>query len=71
MDEKVELYLICIQFFLDSFKAGLICEITFLQIEKKICEKIGLNPLSVFRYTKGDLDAIIKDEMKKQGLNHF
>ena len=48
--------------FVPIFVTGEISEKDIIEIEEKVCQKSGLNPLSVFRYSKLDFK-----ELKKKG----
>ena len=48
--------------FVPGFVTGEISEKNIIEIEEKVCLKSGINPLSVFRYSKLDFK-----ELKKKG----
>ena len=69
--EKILIYMTAMEVFLDAYKKGLLSEITILKIEKILYKKVGLNSLSVFRYSKRDFDEILKKEIDKRELDRF
>ncbi len=66
--EKILIYMTAMEVFLDAYKKGLLSEITILKIEKILYKKVGLDSLSVYRYSKRDLDEILTREMEKQKI---
>lgn len=59
---KIMLYMNAMSVFVPVFVTGEISEQDIIEIEEKVCQKSGLNPLSVFRYSKLDFK-----ELKKKG----
>ena len=44
--------------FVPVFVTGEIYEKDIIEIEEKVCQKSGLNPMSVFRYSKLDFKEL-------------
>ena len=59
---KIMLYVNAMSVFVPIFVTGEISEKDIIEIEEKVCQKSGINPLSVFRYSKLDFK-----ELKKKG----
>ena len=59
---KIMLYMNAMSVFVPIFVTGEISEQDIIEIEEKVCQKSGLDPLSVFRYSKLDFK-----ELKKKG----
>lgn len=59
---KIMLYMSAMSVFVPGFVTGEISEKNIIEIEEKVCLKSGINPLSVFRYSKLDFK-----ELKKKG----
>lgn len=55
---KIMLYMNVMSVFVPVFVTGEISEQDIIEIEEKVCQKSGINPLSVFRYTKHDFENI-------------
>ena len=51
---KIMLYMNAMSVFVPIFVTGEISEKDIIEIEEKVCQKSGLNPKSVFRYSKLD-----------------
>ena len=59
---KIMLYMNGMSVFVSVFVTGEISEQDIIEIEEKVCQKSGINPLSVFRYSKLDFK-----ELKRKG----
>ena len=59
---KIMLYMNVMSVFVPVFVTGKISEQDIIEIEEKVCRKSGIDPLSVFRYSKLDFK-----ELKKKG----
>lgn len=57
---KVMLYMNAMSVFVPFFVTGEISEKDIIEIEEKVCQKSGLNPMSVFRYSKTDFRNLKK-----------
>ena len=55
---KIMLYMNAMSIFVPIFVTGEISEQDIIEIEEKVCQKSGLNPLSVFRYSKLDFKEL-------------
>lgn len=49
LSKEVQVYLITISMFLESFKRGEISQKDMIKIEEKVVKKSGINPLSIYR----------------------
>ena len=49
LSKEVQVYLITISMFLESFKRGEISQKDMIKIEEKVMKKSGINPLSIYR----------------------
>lgn len=49
LSKEVQLYLVSISLFFESFKRGEISQKDMVKIEEKIMKKSGINPLSIYR----------------------
>lgn len=52
--------------FVPVFVTGEISEKDIIEIEEKVCQKSGINPLSVFRYSKLDFKELKNKGIKKR-----
>ena len=55
---KIMLYMNAMSIFVPVFVTGEISEKDIIEIEEKVCQKSGLNPMSVFRYSKLDFKEL-------------
>ena len=49
LSKEVQLYLVTIALFYESFKHGEISQKDMIKIEEKVMKKTGINPLSIYR----------------------
>lgn len=53
--KAVTLYISVMAIFIDAYKKGEITKKEYKKIEKKVVEKAGLNPASVYRFKAEDI----------------
>ncbi len=65
---KIMLYMNAMSIFVPVFVTGEISEKDIIEIEEQVCHKSGLNPMSVFRYSKLDFKELKKGDRKKRTI---
>ena len=53
--KAIKLYVSVMAIFIDAYKKGEITKKEYKKIEKKVVEKTGLNPVSVYRFKAEDI----------------